>query len=166
MSTDTAQRPVLVVDFGAQYAQLIARRVREAGVFSELVSHNITAEEVAAKNPVAIILSGGPSSVYAEGAPEFDTSIFGLKIEVSNSGAPSAYTELGPPERMIATGFFAATSSAVMLCGTSSLNTPASRTRRAISWAYCAPKSTTRTGRCAVSVLTGRPPEGDRWERG
>ncbi|GGF36862.1 GMP synthase [glutamine-hydrolyzing] [Microbacterium sorbitolivorans] len=80
MSTDTAQRPVLVVDFGAQYAQLIARRVREAGVFSELVPHSITAEEVAAKNPVAIILSGGPSSVYAEGAPEFDTSIFGLKI--------------------------------------------------------------------------------------
>ena len=80
MSTDTAQRPVLVVDFGAQYAQLIARRVREAGVFSELVPHSITAEEVAAKNPVAIILSGGPSSVYAEGAPDFDTSIFGLKI--------------------------------------------------------------------------------------
>jgi len=80
VSTDTAQRPVLVVDFGAQYAQLIARRVREAGVFSELVPHSITAEEVAAKNPVAIILSGGPSSVYAEGAPEFDTSIFGLKI--------------------------------------------------------------------------------------
>jgi len=80
VSTDTAQRPVLVVDFGAQYAQLIARRVREAGVFSELVPHSITAEEVAAKNPVAIILSGGPSSVYAEGAPDFDTSIFGLKI--------------------------------------------------------------------------------------
>jgi GMP synthase (glutamine-hydrolysing) len=54
--------------------------VREAGVFSELVPHSITAEEVAAKNPVAIILSGGPSSVYAEGAPDFDTSIFGLKI--------------------------------------------------------------------------------------
>jgi GMP synthase (glutamine-hydrolysing) len=80
VSTDTAQRSVLVVDFGAQYAQLIARRVREAGVFSELVPHSITAEEVAAKNPVAIILSGGPSSVYAEGAPDFDTSIFGLKI--------------------------------------------------------------------------------------
>ena len=80
MSTDTAQRPVLVVDFGAQYAQLIARRVREAGVFSELVPHSVTADEVRAKNPVAIILSGGPSSVYAEGAPQFDTAVFDLGI--------------------------------------------------------------------------------------
>jgi len=80
MSSDTAQRPVLVVDFGAQYAQLIARRVREAGVFSELVPHSITADEVRAKDPVAIILSGGPSSVYAEGAPTFDASIFELGV--------------------------------------------------------------------------------------
>ena len=80
MSRDTAQRPVLVVDFGAQYAQLIARRVREAGVFSELVPHTITKAEVEAKAPVAMILSGGPSSVYADGAPDFDTSIFDLGI--------------------------------------------------------------------------------------
>jgi GMP synthase (glutamine-hydrolysing) len=70
-STDqpTEQRPVLVVDFGAQYAQLIARRVREASVYSEIVPHTITAAEVRAKNPVGIVLSGGPSSVYEPGAP-------------------------------------------------------------------------------------------------
>jgi GMP synthase (glutamine-hydrolysing) len=80
MSADTAARPVLVVDFGAQYAQLIARRVREAGVYSELVPHTVTADEVAAKNPVGIILSGGPSSVYEPGAPSLDPSIFDLKV--------------------------------------------------------------------------------------
>jgi len=73
-------RPVLVVDFGAQYAQLIARRVREASVYSEIVPHTITAAEVAAKNPLGIVLSGGPSSVYAEGAPTFDPDIFDLGV--------------------------------------------------------------------------------------
>ncbi|MGO3146219.1 MAG: glutamine-hydrolyzing GMP synthase [Leucobacter sp.] len=73
-------RPVLVVDFGAQYAQLIARRVREAGVYSELVPHTITAAEVLEKNPLGIVLSGGPSSVYAEGAPPFESEIFDLGI--------------------------------------------------------------------------------------
>ncbi|KAM9861484.1 glutamine-hydrolyzing GMP synthase [Leucobacter sp. BZR 635] len=74
------QRPVLVVDFGAQYAQLIARRVREAGVYSELVPHTITAAEIQAKNPRGIVLSGGPSSVYADEAPAFEDSIFELGI--------------------------------------------------------------------------------------
>jgi GMP synthase (glutamine-hydrolysing) len=71
---------VLVVDFGAQYAQLIARRVREASVYSEIVPHTISAEEVAAKNPAGIVLSGGPSSVYEDGAPSFDSAIFDLGV--------------------------------------------------------------------------------------
>ena len=75
-------RGVLVVDFGAQYAQLIARRVREANVFSEIVPSNITAAQVRAKNPSAIILSGGPSSVYADHAPAFDGAILTLGIPV------------------------------------------------------------------------------------
>jgi len=73
-------RGVLVVDFGAQYAQLIARRVREANVYSEIVPSTITAAQVREKNPSAIILSGGPSSVYAENAPAFDAAILGLGI--------------------------------------------------------------------------------------
>jgi GMP synthase (glutamine-hydrolysing) len=73
---------VLVVDFGAQYAQLIARRVREANVFSEIVPSHITAAEVTAKNPAAIVLSGGPASVYADHAPKFDADILKLGIPV------------------------------------------------------------------------------------
>ena len=62
-----ANGPVLVVDFGAQYAQLIARRVREAGVYSELVPHSMPVDEILAKDPKAIILSGGPASVFEPG---------------------------------------------------------------------------------------------------
>ena len=65
---------VLVVDFGAQYAQLIARRVREAHVYSEIVPHDITAAEIAERRPAALIFSGGPKSVNVEGAPGIDTS--------------------------------------------------------------------------------------------
>jgi GMP synthase (glutamine-hydrolysing) len=67
---------VLVVDFGAQYAQLIARRVREARVYSEIVPHTVTAEEIRARAPKAVILSGGPSSVYAAGAPQVPAGFF------------------------------------------------------------------------------------------
>ncbi|MCQ1949345.1 glutamine-hydrolyzing GMP synthase [Arthrobacter jinronghuae] len=76
------ERPVLVVDYGAQYAQLIARRVREADVYSEVVPHTYSTEQLLAKNPAAIILSGGPSSVYAEGAPKVDAELFESGVPV------------------------------------------------------------------------------------
>ncbi|HEX6337026.1 MAG TPA: glutamine-hydrolyzing GMP synthase [Jiangellaceae bacterium] len=71
---------VLVVDFGAQYAQLIARRVREARVYSEIVPHTMTVDEMLARRPKAIILSGGPASVYADGAPVVDPSLFEVGV--------------------------------------------------------------------------------------
>ena len=78
---ETERELVLVVDFGAQYAQLIARRVREAGVYSEIVGHHLSAEAILKMHPSAIILSGGPSSVYAAGAPSVD-------LEVLRAGIP------------------------------------------------------------------------------
>ncbi|MEA2551201.1 MAG: hypothetical protein QOE25_970, partial [Actinomycetota bacterium] len=75
-------RPVLVVDLGAQYAQLIARRVREAHVYSEIVAHDLTADEIAAKRPAGLILSGGPSSVYEPDGPQVDPAIFDLGVPV------------------------------------------------------------------------------------
>ena len=74
------ERPVLVVDLGGQYSQLIARRVRECRVYSELVAHDISAERIRARNPLALILSGGPASVYAEGAPHVDPKLFELGV--------------------------------------------------------------------------------------
>ncbi len=73
---------VLVVDFGAQYAQLIARRVREAHVYSEIVPHTITADEIRARRPVGVIFSGGPKSVHVEGAPVIDPAVYDAGVPV------------------------------------------------------------------------------------
>jgi GMP synthase (glutamine-hydrolysing) len=75
-------RPILVVDLGAQYAQLIARRVREAHVYSEIVAHDATAEELRAMRPAGIILSGGPASVYEPDGPQVDPGLFELGVPV------------------------------------------------------------------------------------
>ena len=82
MSYHDEQPTVLVLDFGAQYAQLIARRVREARVYSEIVPYDISAAEVTERAPAAIILSGGPASVYAENAPHMDPEVLSLGIPV------------------------------------------------------------------------------------
>ena len=82
MASNSEKELVLVVDFGAQYAQLIARRVRQARVYSEIVPSSMPVEKMLAKNPKAIILSGGPSSVYAEGAPKLDPEIFKHNIPI------------------------------------------------------------------------------------
>ena len=73
---------VLVFDFGAQYAQLIARRVREANVYSEIVSHQLSAEQVNEVEPAGIVLSGGPKSVRVTGAPQIDPKIYELGIPI------------------------------------------------------------------------------------
>ena len=81
-SVSSPDGPVLVVDFGAQYAQLIARRVREAHVYSEIVPHTITAAELAARRPAGVIFSGGPKSVHVEGAPRIDPGIYDLGVPI------------------------------------------------------------------------------------
>ncbi|MBV9801542.1 MAG: glutamine-hydrolyzing GMP synthase, partial [Solirubrobacterales bacterium] len=79
---DTATEEVVVLDFGGQYSQLIARRVRECGVFSELLPHHVGLEEVRRRRPKGVILSGGPASVYEEGAPALERELLELGIPV------------------------------------------------------------------------------------
>ncbi len=81
-SSEVSQQRVLVLDFGSQYAQLIARRVREQHVFCEIVRHDITAEQIAAHAPRGLILSGGPSSVYEDNAPRCDQRLFHMGLPV------------------------------------------------------------------------------------
>ncbi len=105
-ATPLQGKPVLVLDFGAQYAQLIARRVREANIYSEVMPHTATVDELLAKDPAAIVLSGGPSSVYEEGAPELDRAVleagvpvfgmcYGFQAMVQALGGTVAHTGLG-----------------------------------------------------------------------
>ncbi|GJQ24796.1 MAG: glutamine-hydrolyzing GMP synthase [Planctomycetia bacterium] len=79
---DDKKEKILILDFGSQYAQLIARRVRENNVYSEIVSHKITIAEIQKANPKGIILSGGPASVYAKNAPRCDEGIAALGIPI------------------------------------------------------------------------------------
>src|SRR3954471_5609183 len=79
---DPVSRPVLVLDFGAQYVQLIARRVRERHAFARIVRHDLSAERIRELDPLALILSGGPMSVYEPGAPKCDPALFDLGIPV------------------------------------------------------------------------------------
>src|SRR5437762_6455015 len=79
---DPASRPVLVLDFGAQYVQLIARRVRERHAFARIVRHDITVERVRELDPLAVILSGGPASVYEPGAPHCDLGLFAMGVPI------------------------------------------------------------------------------------
>ena len=114
---------VLVVDFGAQYAQLIARRVREAHVYSEIVPHSITAAEVGAMRPKGIVLSGGPMSVYADAAPSLDPEVYALGVPVLGIcyGAQLLTAQLGGEVARTGAGEYGRTSLRLAPGATSSL---------------------------------------------
>src|SRR5580658_2534339 len=103
--------PVLVVDFGAQYAQLIARRVRECQVYSQIVPSTMPAAEMLALRPSAVILSGGPSSVYADGAPPAPAGLLtaGLPVLGICYGFQLMVRDLGGEVRPTGTGEYGAT---------------------------------------------------------
>ncbi|MGH3447671.1 MAG: glutamine-hydrolyzing GMP synthase [Nocardioidaceae bacterium] len=126
MSTD--HDVVLVVDFGAQYAQLIARRVREARVYSEIVPHTMPASEMLARRPAAIILSGGPESVYTHGAPQLDRGIFDGDVPVFGIcyGFQAMISALGGEVRRTGASEFGRTAVAIKEPGTLLAGLPSS----------------------------------------
>ena len=103
LEVETPQKvdEVVVLDYGGQYSQLIARRVRECGVFSELLPHHVGVEEVRKRKPKGLILSGGPASVYADGAPRLRTELLELGIPVLGIcyGMQAMVLELGGRDR-------------------------------------------------------------------
>ena len=117
---------VIVIDFGAQYSQLIARRVREARVFSEVMPHTATAAQVAARHPKAVILSGGPQSVYADGAPQVDPELFESGIPVFGIcyGFQAMAAALGGDVARTGLSEFGRTETTVMTAGTLLRNLP------------------------------------------
>ena len=121
-SRDIASRdhPVLVVDFGAQYAQLIARRVREAHIYSEIVPHTISATEIASRQPGAVIFSGGPKSVHVEGSPRIDPDVYRLGIPILGIcyGAQLIAAELGGEVSRTGVGEYGRTAMSVSDPGT------------------------------------------------
>ena len=80
--SEAAERPLIVLDFGAQYAQLIARRIRELHVYSEILPHDTPVDELRRRNPLGIVLSGGPASIHEPGAPALDPAILSLGVPV------------------------------------------------------------------------------------
>src|SRR5207248_193322 len=131
---DAATRPiqeeVVVLDFGGQYSQLIARRVRECGVFSELLPHHAGAAEVARRRPKGVILSGGPASVYAKGAPALERELLDLGVPVLGIcyGMQLLARELGGRVEGAEVGEFGRSELTVHDAGTLLAGTPADQT--------------------------------------
>ena len=141
---------VVVLDYGGQYSQLIARRVRESGVFSELLPHHVGAEEVARRRPKGVILSGGPASVYADGAPALEPEL----LELGRSRA-----------RASVTGCSCWPSSSAAGCRAPRSVSSAARSSRSAKPGGCWPgrRSSRRCWMSHRDTVFGRPRDSPRW---